>query len=177
MEPVNKDGHQLKSMIQVLWSNSQCMAVVNYISYSYEQHKLQKTAVQLYIQIVVALIMYSCNVCNCAAFPQPSHGYMWMNCRMLSPQPSMCSSTYGLCSTFCNSISKGAHLTLPIACKSLFNRACNTITQVKGMFPQKHVTDVCSTTQIHNGMAIVCVMAHGLIACVCMQPGSACNIQ
>ena len=75
MEAVNKDGHVLNhgiefnNLMATTWQ--QLVIVVNSIA-----SELHKTAVQLYIQIIVGIIYIynSCDVCNYACMPTAPRG-------------------------------------------------------------------------------------------------------
>ena len=86
-----------------------------------------------------------------------------------------------LCSTVCGLISKGVSFTLPIACRLLYYLMELAILLLKfnlgDIFMEACYRCFVAPHKYFNGVAVVCIVAHRLSACACMQSGSVCNIQ
>ena len=79
------------------------------------------------------------------------------------------------------SISKGVSFTLSIACRLLYYLMELTILLLKSdlgnIFMEARYRCFIAPHKYFYGVAVVCIVAHRLSACACMQSGSACNIQ
>ena len=86
-----------------------------------------------------------------------------------------------LCSIVSGLISKGVSFTLSMACRLLYYLMEFTILLLKfnleNIFMEACYRCFVALHKYFNGVAIVCIVAHRLSACACMQSGSACNIQ
>ena len=85
------------------------------------------------------------------------------------------------CSIVCGLISKGVNFTLSIACRLLYYLMELAILLLKfnlgDIFMEARYRCFVAPHKYFNGVAAVCIVAHRLSACACMQSGSACNIQ
>ena len=86
-----------------------------------------------------------------------------------------------LCSTVCGLISKGVSFTLSIACRLLYYLMELAVLLLKfnlgDIFMEARYRCFVAPHKYFNGVAAVCIVAHRLSVCACMQSGSACNIQ
>ena len=86
-----------------------------------------------------------------------------------------------LCSMVCGSISKGVSFTLPITCRLFYYLMKLAILLLKfnlgDIFMETRYRCFVAPHKYFNGIAAICIVAHRLSACACMQSGSACNIQ
>ena len=81
----------------------------------------------------------------------------------------------------CGSISKGVSFILSIACRLLYYLIELAVLLLKfnlgDIFIEAHYRCFVAPHKYFNGVAAVCIVAHRLSVCACMQSGSACNIQ
>ena len=84
------------------------------------------------------------------------------------------------CSIVCGSISKDVSFTLSIACRLLYYLMELAILLLKfnlgDIFVEARYRCFVAPHKYFNGVATVCIVAHRLSTCACMQSGSACNI-
>ena len=82
------------------------------------------------------------------------------------------------CSIVCGLITKGVNFTLAITCRLLYYLMELAILLFKFNLGDIFITGRCFVAphRYFNGVAAVCIVAHRLSVCACMQSGSPCNI-